>query len=295
MSISATNVNRFLDHICQGYARAIGSSAGFGIGTTGGTWGTEKASTDLQAQVLDTEDATVVGGLLAPVQRFVASLNPVVIACPKAVLYNMEAQIKALTSPTSFASLDAFLTYYNYGAGGTNTALQNQYFRALYRQWKGAYPTARNLYFELKQGQTFVEATKSGSVWTFTPTTFTNALRKEVITAGVGVETAGTDISTNYAGGVPYLNVSGFAGTTDTVTVTGTQYDPATGTRTATKTWTVSVTGDETFALASGGGNAASADALICAVSAIAAGSNITDATIYVEAWPPTSRQAVPF
>lgn len=284
MSISTANVNKFLDIVVQGYARALGSSAGYGIGASGAAYGTAAAATALRTAVLDTEDAGVVtASMLSSLARWIGAMDAVKLILPRGVLDQVEKQIRGLTSPTTFASLDAYLSYYNYGAGGTNTALQSQYFRELYYRWKGAYPTARNLYFQLKQGESF------GGV------TFTNALRKEVITGGVGVETAGTDISANYAGGVPYLRVSGFAGTTDTVTVTGTQYDPATGTRTATKTWTVSVTGDGTFALASGGGNAASANALICIVSAISAGSNITDATIYVEAWAPSGREAIPF
>lgn len=285
MAIDLTDVNLFLDHISRGYARTLGGSS-YGVGAIGDTDRAQGSAVDLLAAVIATADADIlvgsatVPGMLSDVSAWKASMSAKKIATPRAVLNRIEKQVRAL-SLTGVNSLDQFLTYYNYGSGGTNTGLQSQYFRELFYQWKNAYPTARNLYFELLQGASF------GG------TTFTNGLRKLLVGTG---ETAGDSISTDYAGGVPYLKVSGFAGTSGTVTVTGTQYDPATGTRTAGKTWTVTVTGNGNFALASGGGTPASANALICAVSGISAAGSITASTlIYAEAWKPSGRLAVPF
>ncbi len=285
MSIALANVNLFLDHICRGYARALGGSS-YGIGESGDTDRAQGAAADLETAVMATADSSIlvgtatVPGILADVSAWKTSMSAKKVSVPRSVLNRIEKQVRALNL-TGVNSLDQFLTYYNYGSGGTNTGLQSQYFRILFYQWKNAYPTARNLYFELLQGASF------GG------TTFTNGLRKLLVGTG---ETAGDSISTDYAGGVPYLKVSGFAGTSGTVTVTGTQYDPATGTRTAGKTWTATVTGNGNFALASGGGTSASANALLCAVSGISAAGSITAPTlIYAETWKPSGRLAVPF
>jgi hypothetical protein len=230
--------------------------------------------------IIGTADQTVITDLLEAATEYSNSLSAARIATPRRLLIKLENAIRAL-GLTGVTSLDTYLTYYNYGAGGTNTALQSPYFREVYYRWKGGYPTARNLYFEILQGAAF------GG------TTFTNGLRKLVVGTG---QTPGDSISTNYAGGRPYVNCTVFNGASDTVTVTGTEYNPATGTRTAGKTWTATVAGIGTVALASGGGNAASANALLVAVSDLAAGANITaGSTIFAESWKPASRLAIPF
>lgn len=283
--IDVADVNLFLDHISRGYARQLGGSS-YGTGELGDTDRAAGAAADLLAAVLATADASIlvgtasVPGMLTDVANWQAATSAIKHSTPRAVLNRIEKQVRAL-GLTGVNSLDQFLTYYNYGSGGTNTALQSPYFREIFRNWKNAYPTARNLYFEVLQGGEF------------DGTTFANALRSLLVGTG---QTAGASISTDYAGGVPYLKVSGFAGSSDTVTVTGTQYDPATGTRTTGKTWTATVNADGNFALASGGGTPAAANALIVAVSGIVAGANITAPTlIYAEARRPSGRLAVPF
>lgn len=282
MAISATNVNLFLDHVSRIYARLLSTdnASAYGMGAVSSTNLAAGSAEDLEDAVLATADASVVNALLLASTSYKTSLSAVKIGCPKSILAKLDKALRDLAL-TGVSSLNTYLTYYNRGAGGTNTALQSQYFRALYYNWRGSYPTATNLYFELLQGEIF------GGV------TFTNALRKLVVGTG---QTAGTDISTDYAGGVPYLKVSAFAGASDTVTVTGTQYDPVAGTRTTGKTWTATVAANGDIALASGGATPASANALICAVSGIVAGASITAATtIYVEAKRPTGRLKVPF
>lgn len=282
MAISATNVNLFLDHISRVYARLLGVSgaSSYGMGDVGDTDRAVGSAVDLVAAVLATGDVDVVNGILQKATRYEDSLSAVAKATPSGLLIGVENLIRELAI-SGVSTLDQFLTYYNYGAGGTNAALQSPYFRAIHYRWKLTYPTARNLYFEILQG---------GS---FDGTTFTNALRKLVVGTG---ETPGDSISTDYAGGVPYVNCTVFNGASDTVTVTGTEYNPATGTRTANKTWTATVAGVGRVALASGGATPASANALIVASSAVAAGANITaGSTIFVEASKPSGRLAVPF
>jgi hypothetical protein len=283
--IALANVNLFLDHIARGYARQLGGDS-YGTGELGDADRAAGAVADLMAAVLATADASIlvgtasVPGMLTDVANWQTATSAIKQSTPRAILNRIEKQVRAL-GLSGVNSLDQFLTYYNYGVGGTNTALQSPYFREIFRNWKNAYPTARNLYFEVLQGGEF------------DGTTFANALRSLLVGTG---QTAGASISTDYAGGVPYLKVLNFAGASDTVTVTGTQYDPATGTRTAGKTWTATVDDNDDFALAAGGATPASANALICAGSGIVAGASITASTlIYLEARKPSGRLAVPF
>lgn len=283
MGITVTLLNQFLDIECRVYARLLASGQSYGIGTTTDTDKAYGAADDQVDAVIASADSDVIAALSTKAVRRRNALTAIKVSINRALLNGTEGLVRALTSPTTFASLDAYLTYYNYGSGGTNTALQSPYFRDLYSEWKnGATPTARNYYYECTAGLNFKG------------TTHTNALRKIVVTASTPASTAGDTISTDYAGGIPKITVSGFAGASDTVTVTGTQYDPATGTRTAGKTWTATVSGNGTVALSSGGGTPASANALICAVSAISVGASITDCTIYAEAHKPTGRLAIP-
>lgn len=278
MAIDYTDVNLFLDRMCQVYSRALGTT-GFGIGESGDSSRARKAAADLEADVLATADSSIivgtasVPGMLTDVVNWEASLSAVRIACPRAVLNRIERQVRAL-GLSGVNSLDQFLSYYNGAAHGPGLALQSQYFRKLFYQWKGSYPTATNLFFEL---------TLNG---VFEGTTFAHGLRQ--LLQGTG-QTAGDSISTDYAGGVPYLLVSGFAGTSGLVTVTGTQ--DLYGTRTTGKTWTATVTGNGAFALAVG---TADANALIAAVSGIVAAGSITAPTlITVEAHRPSGRLAM--
>lgn len=281
MGITVTLLNQFLDIECRVYARLLASGQSYGIGTTTDTDKAYGAADDQVDAVIASADSDVIAALSTKAVRRRNALTAIKVSINRALLNGIEGLVRALTSPTTFASLDAYLSYYNYGAGGTNTALQSPYFRDLYSEWKnGATPTARNYYYECTAGLVFKG------------TTHTNALRKIVVTgAGTQSATAGDTISTDYAGGLPKLTVSGFAGSSDTVTVTGTEYDPATGTRTAGKTWTATVSGNGTVSLTAG---TASANALIVAVSNIVAGNNITGGTIYAEAHKPTGRLAIP-
>jgi len=287
MSITYTNVNFDIDGYCQGLARLFGAN-GYGVGGPGDTTRAWKAASDVETAILATVDSSIIvgtpsaPGMAADAKRFKDSLDPRKIGTPRSVLNRIERQVRVLKL-TGVNSLDQFLTYYNGATHGPNLALQNQYFREMFYEWKGSYPTATNLYFEVLLNAVF----RSLETDTLVETTFSNGLRQLLVGTG---QTAGYDITTDYAGGVPYLLVSGFAGSSDTVTVTGTEdYH---GVRTAGKTWTATVTGNGPFALSVG---TATANALIAAASGIVAGANITASTlITVEAHKPSGRLAVP-
>lgn len=280
MAITLARFNLFADHVCRAYARAYGTSAGYGIGPSGATDRAQGALYDLDAALAALGDNALVDALYTDLSNWMAGMTAVNVATHKGFLGALESLLRDLAL-TGVGSLDQFLTYYNYGSGGTNTALMSPWFRDVFYRWKGAYPTAYNLYYECTQG------------FVFQGTTHTNALRK--LLQGTG-QTAGDTISTNFAGGLPKLNCTVFNGASDTVTVTGTQYNPADNTRTAGKTWTATVTATGVFTLASGGGTPASANALICAVSGIVAGANITAGSIiFAEAQRPAApRLAIP-
>lgn len=291
MALSATKVNKFLDELSRMYALALGGSS-YGIGSTGDTDRAADAAADLETYLAGLGDSAMQLALTRAVQATTAAMDAATLIGSKtrSVYNGLNGQVRAL-GITGVRTLDAYLSYLNYGVGGTNTALQCPYFRELFAAWSnGTNPTKYNLYFVVKAGTVFDGVT------------YTNALRKWVVTgAGTGTATAGTAVPNDgggtpvyeYAGGVPYLAVSGLTGS-GVVTVTGTQYDPATQTYTAGKTWTATVSADGDAALASGGGSAASANALIVAVSAISAAAGITAGTIYAQAHAPTSRVAVP-
>ena len=173
---------------------------------------------------------------------------------------------------TNYSDLETYLTYLNTAGGGTWAALQDYRWRAVYNAIKGGsvYPARNNLYFEVLQGATY-----------------TNAVGKFVVSgAGAGTFTAGQTISSSYAGGIPKLEVSGLAGS-GVVTITGTEYDPATKTATAGKTWLVTVTANGDWYDFTGTHNT---NALIVAVSNVTIAAGITAGTLYIEAERPAMR-----
>lgn len=282
MALTTAQLNRILDEIVRAYAVALGEagSSTYGIGTLNGTDRAADAWTDLTAYLAGVGDLALQASLGPSVTAFRARLAAKLMMAPRSVLAKLDAEIRAL-GIAGVSGIESYLTYYNYGSGGTNAALQSPYWRELFNGWKGGtnYPNARNLYFIMKEGTAF------GG------TTYANGLRKLVVGTG---ETAGGTVPTDYAGGVPYLKVTGLSGS-GVVTVTGTEYNPATGARVAAKTWTATVSSNGDVALASGGGSAASANALIVAVSGISAAGGISAGTIIAEAHAPSGRVAIPF
>lgn len=191
--ISASNVNTFLDHLCQVYARllAIDEATGYGLGEPESTNLAAGAASGLLSAVLATGDVDVIGRMLRVTQGYAAGMSAAKIACNKAVLNSIERLI-GTAGISGVNRLDDFLTYYNSGLGGVLTALQSPYFRELYRAWKGTYPLARNLYFEVLAGGQF-----GGE-------SFGNGLRKLEIG---GSQTAGASISASYLGGFAHIRL----------------------------------------------------------------------------------------
>lgn len=188
-------------------------------------------------------------------------------------LVRLDRHCRRRSEVSGVTSLDDYLTYLNITHATKWQCLFDPNYRDLFFAIRGTYPSPENLYFEV-----------------ISPT-YANGLRKLVIGTG---QTAGASVTTtSYCGGFPKITVSGSTGA-DTVTVTGTQYNPATNTATAGKTWTAAVTGDGTVALVSGGGTPADTDALITACSGITAGGSLSAGTIIVEAHRPTGRPLLP-
>lgn len=274
--IAYANVNDLLDDLVEGYQKALGdASSGKGMGEPGDTFGLAGKMDDLITEI-GTSATDAIADLLPAAQSMKAtfSLKAILGARVRAFLNRLDRHIRVRDAGAlGLTSLDAYLTYYNVGAGGTWLALQHSDFRTIFNQAKGGgnYPKAYHLYFEVLQGSTY-----------------TNGLRKFVGTgAGAGTQTAGYTIASgSYAGGFPKVKISGLTGT-GTITVTGTAFDPATMTTEAGVTWTFAATVDGTFDLVEG---TAPTDSLIVAVSNIATAAGITAGTIYVEAHKPTGR-----
>lgn len=282
---TAAQLNLISDKLTAAWLAAKGTAAsGLGIGDNARGHGLELKVANLSDLIDGTTDASfrdIEQQALIVAQTKAAYDAALLDSMFRSVLQrfytawsNMSANASGLSS--TIVSLDTYLTYLNVTHATKWQALCAPDFRDAFYAMAGAHPSVQNVYFEIVQGATYA-----------------NALRKLVVGTG---QTAGASVdTTKYCGGFPKLVVSGFAGSADTVTVTGTQYDPATKTATAGKTWTVSVTGNGTFTLAPGGGTPAATDSLIAAVTSIVAGANITaSTTIYAEAQRPSGRTNPP-
>ena len=270
--ITAAVLNNVIDDLCAWWATILGTSAsGLGIGTSTGGYGAYDKGDDLQGHIAASGDTQVILdlGRNALALREASTAARVAYLLQNGVLDALDRHIKRNCGISGVTTLDQFLTYLNCTHATKWQALQHSSFRDLYNAIKGGtnYPSLNNLYFEVLQGATYA-----------------NALRKHVVGSG---NTAGFDIDqTKYCGGFPKLNVVSRTGS-DVVTVTGTEYNPATKTFTAGKTWTVTVSGTGQMSFT---GGTHSTDALIAAVSLISAGASLTASTMYVEALRPTGR-----
>lgn len=284
MALTVTFFTTFADHIVRGYERLRGDGSTYGMGLSTDTDKTYGALLNLESAVVATADTDVISKVLpvATAAKTATSATTKYLPIVRDTLNKLEQMVRALTV-TTFSGIEAYLTYYNIGAGGYWTALMPPGWRELYFAWKRAYPANNNVYFEILQGGTF------------RGTTYTNALGKFVVSgAGAGAFTDGAAVtSANYCGGFGNLKVSGLAGTGN-VTITGVGFDPVTGLVTSSKTWITSVTANGDTSLAVGAGSAP-ANCLLIDVTNITIAAGITAGTIYVEAKKPTSRLAVPF
>lgn len=276
--LDAFETNQIGDAMAQAYLDALGTLAtGRGIGADGSAYGVQDKIADVLAALLVSDDSATQADLTRGWLNAQADFTALKVVGERfrPVFGALSSHVKRRSAQASISGVstwDTWLTYLNTGAGGTWTALQAPEWYDLFNAiLQGTNrPSAKNLYFEVLQGSTY-----------------TNAVRKHVVGTG---NTAGFDIdSTKYAGGVPVLNVSSFAGSSDTVTVTGQGFDPATGALTATGvTWTFTVSANGRFYRVGGD---APANSLIVNATLIAAGASITASTvIYVEAERPAVR-----
>jgi hypothetical protein len=269
--IAPSDLCTVMDHLVSSYLRFLGTSgSGYGVGTT--AYGAYDKINDARTAVSALSDADVQGDVIPTLNYMLDSFTAAELYATRTrqLVGGLNNHVRARGTSLSLTSLDAYLTYYNVTHATKWQALMDPNLRDM---WVAAYPSSiidnANVFFEIIQGSTY-----------------TNALRKSVVTgAGSDTETAGTEVdSTKYAGGFPYVLVSGLTGT-GTVTVTGTAFNPATGTTSAGVTWTASVTSSTSFALAPG---TAPTDSLIVACSAVTIPAGISAGTIYVEARRPS-------
>lgn len=262
-----------MDDVVNLFSLGRGVSTGtYGLGVGDGAFGATLAASDLKADILSMSSGDFIAAVASRTNALYDSLNgnKLMKAQIAGLLASIDRHIRNCDVADAVTSLHSYLSYLNVGAGGTWACLMPYQFRDLYYYWKNSYPSIYNVYFEILQGSTYA-----------------NGLRKLVIGTG---QTAGTDVDyTKYCGGVPYLKVASRTGT-DVVTVTGSQYNPATQTVTAGKTWTATVNNTGDFALDEG---TADADSLIVAVSGISAGGSLSAGTMYVEAHRPSGRQLI--
>jgi hypothetical protein len=284
MAITAARFNLFADRICQAYERMRGGSS-YGIGVVGDTTYSYGALDDLMDDIVATADSACIGGLYntAKSARDSTYAQRIALRQMQGILERLNGLVRAASIDSTITNIETWLAYYNTGTGGDwNALMPGPQWREIYYQWKGAYPSVSNLYFEIKEAGTF------------RGTTYTNALGKFVVSgAGAGTYTDGAAVdTTKYAGGVGNLKVSGLAGSGN-VTITGTGWDPATGAITASVTWITAVSGDGNTAIVVGAGTAP-AGCLINNVTNITIAAGITAGTIYAEALKPTGREAIP-
>lgn len=275
MGVATTfELNQTIDELVSYYLRLKGTSAAaYGVGEAGDTYGCADRAADLEteiATIFTTFDWIRDIGHAAADLTTGTSAKKMAAARLRRLFQRIEAHIRR-EAGSSYPTINSYLKFLNVDDSTKWQALQDFNFRDLYYQIFGTYPSAYNCYQEILQGATYA-----------------NALAK--LTVGTGVTDGVAVDSTKYAGGIPCVKVSGFAGSSDTVTVTGDFFDPATETTETGKTATFTVSANGRFYRVAGN---AAANALIYNVTNVTAGANITAPTIiYVEAERPDIRTA---
>lgn len=272
--LTAANMADLIDLACKGYVQLVGTSASdMGIGESGASYGAYDSMADFATKLVTIANTDLLGDSLNACNQARDKMTATNVAklCIGPAINAIEGHIRRRSNATIGKSIEAFMTYYNTAYATKWSCLAPSQWYDLYYAWRGVRPSVQNVYFEVLQGSTYA-----------------NGLRKLVVSGAT--QTAGASVdSTKYCGGFPQIVVSGITGS-GVVTVTGSQYNPATKTVTAGKTWTYTASADGTFALAPG---TADADSLIVAVSNIAVAAGITAGTIYAEAARPSGRPLV--
>lgn len=279
--VTAAVLNAIIDNCCGYYLDVLGTSgSGFGYGTGPGSWGASTKATNLQTVLSGSSDLSFIAQMSTSVLQL-GNLSTGVIqagADISPVLFALQQNVTNFSPNASVNNIDAYMTYLNTANPASYwAALQNPAWQTLGSAWfTGRAPSAWN---------TYADAPSANSV----APVYTNGLATKVVggsfTAGVTID------STKFAGGVPAIIVSGITGS-GVVTVTGTARNPASFQTPVTGvTWTVTATGNGTFALAVG---TAPANSLILAVSAISAAGGISAGTIEVVSQAPAGRPSEP-
>ena len=271
--IAAAAVCSVLDELTAWWVRSLGAvGTETGLGSTAQTWGASHAALDLATAIAGIDDLEPSLDLGRSVLTLQENTTAAKIALLKVLpVFNaLDRHCQKRAAIAAVVSFDTYLTYLNCTHATKWQTLAESKFRDLYYACKGVYPSVNNVYQEVLQGSAYA-----------------NGLRKLIVGTS---QTAGATIdSAKYCGGFPTIIVSNITGS-GVVTVTGSQYNPATKTVTAGKTWTVTASGNTTYTLVPGGATAADTDSLIVAVSDISAAAGITVGTIYAQATRPSGR-----
>lgn len=272
--VSAADIAAFMDDLIAVYVKGIGTSGtGYGLGNADGSFGSTLAAANVKAQLTSMTSTDFIAAIAKKASNLYVGMDgPKILARShiQPILASIDNHIRECELAAAVVDLESYLYYLNITHATKWQALMPYQWRDIYYKIKNTYPDISNLYFEILQGSVYA-----------------NGLRKHIVGTG---NTAGDSVdTTKYAGGFPKVIASNITGS-GVVTVTGTQYNPATEAFTAGKTWTATVTGNGTFALAVG---TADTDSLIAACSSIAAAAGITVGTIYAEAHRPTSRDLI--
>lgn len=223
-TLNTTKFIEFTDKLTASYLGMKGTSgSGYGMGDSslalGSDWGCSRKNRELETIVLAWQDYDLGIALLQPTHRINDQAPHVPLA--RALYFDLLNTLNLVcrnTGLTGVTDIDSFADYYNFGAGGPYAALLAPDFRDLFHAVYGAYPDARNVYAPAiaNMGQHAV--------------------------AGAFVDGSAVD-TTKYAGfTILQAQVSGWAGSSGTLTVAVSGRDVAGNN--ATGHWTATISGN---------------------------------------------------
>lgn len=274
--ITPTILNEILDAAVNASYMLIGeTSNSYGYGQKASpTYGVVSEVGNAVTALLAADDLDPITALAQSLQSMQGSIDGLAKSASdwSALLTALQGHVTRYQLP-NVNNLDSFLKYNNVGSGGTWLALQNPGWLGLASSWQSNQtPSACNMYYEILQGS----ANPQGMGEFVVGTGYTG-----------GASVPNSSGNPLYAGGFPFLNVSGATGS-GLVTVTGTAFNPADQSFHTGMTWTATVSGNGEIALSVG---TAPANSFIQSVTGITAAAGLTAGTIYVEGHRPTGRR----
>jgi hypothetical protein len=259
-TLNPTSLNNILHRVSQIANALIGDRASWGVGQLENSilenapeFGARLAVADLENYCTGLGDLETIA-VFAPAVvnlRGATSINTVLANTFSDLFSRINNIIAQMGIGSGVNNLESYLSYHNYGAGGTNLVIQSPAIRRI----QEALGVTVN-----KGNYTFVH----GAYWD----QFLAMRTFAALTAGTPVD------QTKYSGGFGYLFSKVYASTiaSGAITVTGTQWNPADQTFSTGKTWVSSgaLTGTGIIAdLIPGGGSPASTNARLVDISAI--------------------------